>query len=217
MEPVWGGEEDTAQTLRGICLLGLVTCYDIRRIEILRCLVEALTEPAKTVRAEAVRALAEMEGDEASLLLRLKARMGDKELEVTGLVFDALLKLERDGAVPLVAGFMQSRDLDVRAEAALALGGSRLPAAVDLLREAWGNSRDPDFREALLRALSASRQERAIDFLTGLLNTGRAADASMAMEALGLHRDSPDIRQKVEEAVQGSPVLLERFHKVFGG
>src|SRR5579863_862264 len=29
MEPVWGGQEDTASTLRGTCLLALVSCTDI--------------------------------------------------------------------------------------------------------------------------------------------------------------------------------------------
>src|ERR1700684_3403054 len=29
MEAVWGGRQDTAQTLRGICLLGLASCNDI--------------------------------------------------------------------------------------------------------------------------------------------------------------------------------------------
>jgi hypothetical protein len=214
-EPVWGGQEDTAQTLRGICLLGLVTCHDIQRVQVLRCLVEALTEPAQTVRAEAVRAIAEMGGDEASLVLRLKARVGDEELEVTGLVLDALLKLEQDAALSFVAGFMQTGGPDVKIEAALALGTSRLAAAVDLLEETWANTRDSGLREAVLRALSATRQPRAFEFLTGLLKTGRAADAAIAIEALALHRESPEIRRAVEEAVRGSASLEEKFRQLF--
>ena len=31
MEPIWGGQEDTASTLRGVCMLGLITCSDVRR------------------------------------------------------------------------------------------------------------------------------------------------------------------------------------------
>src|SRR5436305_15323089 len=79
MEPVWGGPEDTASTLRGVCTLGLVTCQDARRESILRVLVDGVTDPKLTVRVEAVRAVAEMGGDEGPLLLRLKARAGDKE------------------------------------------------------------------------------------------------------------------------------------------
>ena len=109
MEPVWGGQEDTASALRGICLLGLVTCSDVRRETVLRCLVDALTERAQTVRVEAVRALAEMGGDESALLLRLKARAGDKEPPVVGQAFDSLLRLEGAEAVGFIAEFLNGQ------------------------------------------------------------------------------------------------------------
>src|SRR6266850_1081151 len=41
MEPVYGGQEDTASALRGNCALALVQCMDLRRVEILRHLVDA--------------------------------------------------------------------------------------------------------------------------------------------------------------------------------
>jgi hypothetical protein len=200
MEPVWGGEADTAVALRGICLLALPSCTDLRREEILRCLVDAATERAHTVRLEAVRAIAQMEGAEAPLLLRFKARVGDEESEVTGQVFDSLLRLEGAQALPFLGGFLASRKEELREEAALALGASRLPAAVDLLREALATARDPQFRGVLMRALSASRQPAAIDFLLDLFRNGRPADSASAMAALELHRASPAIWALVEAA-----------------
>ena len=56
MEPVWGGQEDSATTLRGICLLGLVTCSDVRRETIFRVLVDAMADASRDVRAEIGRA-----------------------------------------------------------------------------------------------------------------------------------------------------------------
>ena len=44
MEAVWAGQEDTAPTLRGICLLALVSCNDIPRTEIFRILVDAMID-----------------------------------------------------------------------------------------------------------------------------------------------------------------------------
>jgi hypothetical protein len=202
MEPVWGGQEDTASTLRGICVLGLVTCSDARREDVLRCLVDALTEKAQTVRVEAVRAIAEMGGDEAPLLLRLKARTGDTEPPVVGQVFDSLLRLEGAEAIGFVAGFLDSGGSDVRAEAALALGASRLAGAEEALEKAWERTRDPELRYALARAISTSREERAFAFLLELVKNGRAADASMALEALEIHRESPEIWRRVEETVR---------------
>ena len=200
MEPVWGGQEDTAAGLRGICLLALPACAEARREIVFRCLVDGLADRAQTVRVEAARAIAQMGGDEAPLLLRLKARTGDGEPPVIGQVFDSLLGLEANEAVPFVAGFLDSRGEEVSAEAALALGASRLEAAVEALERAWTATRDSALRDALARALSVSRQPRAIGFLLDVVKSGRPAESAAALEALSIHRETAEIWRQVEEA-----------------
>jgi HEAT repeat protein len=215
MEPVWGGQEDTASTLRGICLLALPACFDLARADVFRALVEGLTEPAQTVRLECVRAIAEMGGDEAALLLRLKARTGDAEPPVTGQVFDSLLTIEGREAVAFVSAFLNLPKPDIAAEAALALGASRLAEAEAALEAAWNRTRDPDLRDALLRAISASRQARAFDFLLDLVSNARAADAAMALDALGIHRQSPEIWSRVEAAAaDAGTTIQQRFREM---
>ena len=130
MESVWGGREDTAQTLRGTCLLALAACPMLRREEFLRCLVDALAENNVPVRLEAVRGLEQAGGEEAILVLRLKARLGDGEPRVMGQVFDALLRLEGEAAVPFLAGILETGEGETREEAALALGGSRFSCGI---------------------------------------------------------------------------------------
>jgi len=190
MEPVWGGQADTAEPLRGVCLVALVGCPDLRREELMRCLVNALTESAAPVRSDAARALAQMGGDDSALLLRLKARMGDKESSVVGQVLESLLALERKAALPFVAEFLSVAGGEVAEEAALALGSSRIAAATELLRQAWERTRHPDFRAVLLRALCISRDEPALAFVEDLANNGRAQDAADARAALALLRDA---------------------------
>jgi HEAT repeat protein len=201
MEPVWGGQEDSATTLRGICLLGLVTCSDVPRDTIFRALVDGMADASRDVRAEAARAVAEMGGDEAPLLLRLKARVGDRELPVVGQVFDCLLQLEGAHAVEFLAEFLHSGSEDTRSEAAMALGSSRLPESIEALEKAWDSTRDPDVRYTVARAISAARVERGLSFLLAVLRTCRASDARTALEALSLHRESPEIWRRVEETV----------------
>jgi HEAT repeat protein len=172
-------------------------------------LVDGLTDPAVTVRVEAVRALAEIGGDESPLLLRLKARAGDPEPPVIGQVFDSLLALEGRGAIEFLAGFLRARSPDVQAEAAMALGASRREEAVEALEKAWGETRDPDLRDALARAISASRQERGFAFLLEVLKNGRAAEAATALDALTIHRASPEIWRRVEEAVEEAGTAVQ--------
>jgi HEAT repeat protein len=162
--------------------------------------VDALADECDTVRIEAVRTLEQMNGDEAALLLRLKAISGDERSAVTGQVFDSLLALEREKSVKFVARFLESEDAEVRDEAALSLGASRLPMAVALLIETWKN---PQTRDAvLLRAVSSSRDETALSFLLDVVRDGISRDSAAAVEALALHKDSPEIQARVEDATR---------------
>jgi len=186
MEAVWGRQEDMAQNLRGICLLALAAATDISRGEILRRVVDGLCDPAATVRVEALRALAHLEGDECALVVRLKARMGDEEPPVTGQAFDALLALEGAGAIPFVREFFENGAMETRAEAALALGSSRLPGTAALLREAIERGAAGELRGVMFRALGLSRDEAAIDYLRSVAEGGQPGDAAAAKEALAL-------------------------------
>jgi hypothetical protein len=200
MEPVYGGQEDSAAHLRANSLLALVQCSDLTRFEVLRYVVDAMSDLADPVRVEAVRALNQLGGDESLLLLRMKARLGDRRPLIIGHVFDALLNMERDRAVPLVAEFLHSADEELRDEAALALGSARLTGALKLLIETWNVVRSDAFSGVLLRAISSSRLPEAIEFLLAVLRTGTSRQSAAATEALRLHEGSPEIQALVEQA-----------------
>jgi HEAT repeat protein len=204
MEPVWGGQEDAAPQLRATCMLALVQCDDLSRPEVFRHLVDALADPADPVRMEAVRAIAQMNGDEACILLRLKARLGDRRPAVTGQVFDALLSLEGEKGIEFVTQQIVATNNEVRDEAALSLGSSRLPKAVEVLTSAWTKTNDQVFRSVLLRALSSSRQQTAIDFLLDIIRNGMTRDAAAAADALKLHENSTEILAMLQQAERES-------------
>jgi hypothetical protein len=216
MEPVYGGEVDTAEGLRGVCLLALVACTDLDRGEAMRCFVDGLCEKSGPIRVEAARALGQMEGDDAALVLRLKARLGDDSPEVLGQIFDSVLRIEGEQAVPFLASFFHQRG-DAREEAALALGSSRLAGVLEILREAWKSTRDAGFQEVLLRAASSSRLESSLGWLLEIARTGRLRDALSAIRALALHRGSEEIRRDTEAAVrERESELREEYSRLFG-
>ncbi len=186
MEPVWGGSEDTAATLRSTCAIGLTQCNDIPRDEILRYLIDSLTDTMASVRMDAARSLEQMSGREVLLLLRLKARVGDMDPRVTGEVLEALLQMEGAAALSFVSEFLDNSDQDLADEAALALGASKLPEALPLLKQAWENRPSP----VVLRAISVLRLSEALDFLIDLLKNGRPRDAEEALHALELQKAS---------------------------
>lgn len=217
MESVWGGKEDTAVTLRSLCTLALVQCAGLPRAVKLRALVDAMNDAAETVRVNALRALEQMDGEEAALLLRQKAASGDRRATVVGQAIESLLRVEGRAAIAFARDFLTEKGWgdEYVEEAALALGASRLPEAVDALEEAW--AREP--RVVFLQAISASRQDSGFQFLLKLIRGGRERDAMAAIEVLALHRESAEMKSAVEKSVEarGTGDVAVRFREKFAG
>jgi len=215
-EATWGGQVDTAITVRGGCALALLQSTDLPRLEIAQHLVITLTDEKTPVRIDGARALEALGGDEASLLLRLKARISDPEPQVLGQVFESLLGLEGDRAIPFLAEFLDAREEAVADEAALALGASRSTQALQALRKAWERHRARRLGAVLLRAISALRIPEAVDFLADIVRTEGKMDALDALDALALHGATGEIAQaarraasqRVEESIVGRVASL---------
>jgi HEAT repeat protein len=217
LELVWGGEEDTATTVRGTCALALLGCTDLTREDKLWHVMRLLTEASPSLRKDGALALESLEGREAALLLRIKARMGDRDTTVTGQVFESLLRVEGEAAVPFVAEFLRATTEEVREEAALALGASRLAGAVASLKDALAQKHLLVDYEIVLRALSISRHEEAVRFLLEVVRSRRPGEAIAALEALKLYRDSSEIREKVTEVVarRSESEIQREFQRLF--
>lgn len=216
MEPVWGGREDTAATLRGACALALTQCLDLPRVVIGRHLVDALADPKEPVRLDVIRAIEGWGGEEAGLLLRLKARLGDKEPPVIGQALESLLRIDGSAGLPFVSTFMDDGG-DLAEEAALALGASRLPGAFDVLSERYALRHATGLGPVLLRGLASLRSSEAIDFLLELVRSGRIPGAGHALEALSIHAATPEIAERAREAAatRTEEDLRARSEKLF--
>jgi HEAT repeat protein len=217
LEPVWGGQEDTAANLRATCALALLQCTDLTREDKLWLVMPLLTERSPSLRKDAAVALESLAGREAALLLRIKARMGDEDSTVIGQVLESLLRVEREAAVPFVIEFLRSTKPDTREEAALALGASRLPAAVNALKNAFRDKHRLLDGEILCRALSISRSEEAIQFLLQVLRTSRLNEVRDALQALALYRDSTEVRNRIREAIahRSEPEIQRDYKQSF--
>jgi hypothetical protein len=205
MEPVWGGQSDTAGALRGTCAHALVDCPGISDADLLTALLEPLTDADKTVRMEAARAIAQVGGVSAALLLRLRALIGlqwhgDEEPEVLGVVCASLLSLEGASAVPLVAKALEAGD-DIAAEAAFALADSRLNEALAALLARHREGTDAWFGSVLLSAIALTRLPEAMDFLIATVARD-AREALGAIEAIGRIGPSAELRGRLEQAIE---------------
>lgn len=214
MEASFGPPTDAAATLRGICAQGLVRT---RYPHALEEVVALLVDEQPPARVGAVRALATNGGEAGALALRLKALTGDLDVEVTAECFSGLLSARSDTAVNFVAGFADADDGAVSEAAILALGASRLPKAIELLKEKWQRAVPSATRKTILLALATSRDEAALTFLIAQVNEASVQTAAEIITALALHKSSDRIRQELSGAVdrRGERALLDAFRHEF--
>jgi hypothetical protein len=212
MEPTWGGRSDSAGTLRANCAHALIGCDGLLNQDLLVLLLEPLVDQDKAVRVEAVRALAQL-GEAALPVLRLRALIAGEDAEVLGQCFTALLAIERDAAIPFVAGFLDAGD-DPAGEAAFALAETRSPVALAALLKRQKEFADEWFSGVLLSAIALTRLPEAVDFLIGLIER-EEREAARAIEALGRAATSDELRARLERAVEttGSPKLLKALRE----
>lgn len=133
MEPVWGGQEDAAPSLRGVCALGLVR---MNYPDVMSELADLLADPIPLARAAAARAIAYSGSNQGVPLLRLRVKLGD-EPQVLADCFTALITLAPEASLPLVASFLDDANPQAGEMAALALGESRRAAAFEQLKHWW--------------------------------------------------------------------------------
>lgn len=198
-EGSFGPPVDAAAPLRGLCARGLARMGHPDAL--LEC-VTLLADPEIPARTGAIRAIADSGRPEGILLLRLKALTGDKEIEVTGECFMALLSLDPAGSVEFVAEFLNSKNEEIAEQAALALGESHLRAAFPVLRDAWEGGGAREYRRMLLTAIALLRNDEAVEFLLVRLRSESSAIAAGVLAALELYKRDDTIRDRIEAIVR---------------
>lgn len=214
-EPVWGGTEDSAPPLRAAAIVALARAEGTGSFPLL---VDALADPAREVRIAAASALGAVGTEAAGLVLRLKVRLGDADPDVLSECLGGLLAVDPGENLALVAGFLDPMAPARCEAAALALGRSRLPEALDPLRECWPRCHSPELRQQILLAIAILRRPGAIDCLMELVASEEEPTAVAALSALRIFKGAPRLHERVGELVWGrkSQKLRACFERDFG-
>jgi HEAT repeat protein len=215
LEPVWGGTEDSAPPLRAAAVIALARAEGPGSLPVL---VDALADPAKDVRIAAASALGAVGTEGAGLVLRLKARVGDKDPDVLSECLGGLLVVDPDRNLALVAEFLEPGNPAACEAAALALGRSRLPEALDPLTGCWPRAHSAELRQHVLLAIAILRRPAAVDYLLELLTSEEEPTAVAALSALRIFKGDPRLRERIAQLVQerGSPRLRACFNRDLG-
>jgi hypothetical protein len=199
LEPVWGGKADTAIDVRSTCAMGLVATGYWRALPEVTGL---LADKELRAREGAARAIACSGSQGAEALLRFKVLTGDSEPEVIGACLTGLMSVAPDDSLAFVAGYLLHPDDAIRDLAALALGESRHPGAVDHLKRAWEAALvQLDFRVVLIRAAAVHRSEAAFEWLLSIIESSQRKLADAAVEALSVYERNSRLAERVQEAL----------------
>ena len=215
LEPVWGGREDTAAPLRGVCVMALVHQQHPRAmVEAARLLVDK-ERAARIAAARAVGASGNAEVGEP--LLRLKIAAGEGDGEVLGECFGALLEVAGGTSFEFVVGYLDDAREDVAEAAALALGGARSDGAFAALRdraEEWGGA---ERRRVLFLAIALLRTDEAWGYLIERVGDAAPPTATAAIEALATFRHDDALRDRVLQAAdeRGDARVLAAAREAF--
>jgi HEAT repeat protein len=211
-EPTWGGQSDTAGELRGASAFALI---NINYRGAINEIVPLLVDADAGARLAGVRAVAGCGKEASEPLLRLKALSGDKE---TGVIGECLLGLLR-GWPGASAGFVEAflERPDLKETALVALGESRRPEALAVLKRFYEKSLDDANRGLALSAMALLRLEEAVEFMLSVVADERARGAALAVKALKIYRSDEKVRQRVEAIAKerDDMVVTETVKEVF--
>jgi hypothetical protein len=213
-EGSYGPPVDAAAPLRGLCARGLARMGHPDAL--LEC-VTLLADPEIAARTGAIRAIADAGRPEGVLLLRLKTLLGDREIDVTGECFAALLSLDPAESVEFVSKFLRSSIEGIAEQAALALGESHSPEAFEVLRQAWENGGAAEQRRTLLVAIAMLRIDQALEFLLSRLADESGPVAADALAGLAFYARDEAVLTRVEEIIRqrGDAALEAVFAREF--
>ena len=219
LEPAWGaprGVEDHAGSLRCACAHALVDT-DLPAGAALRELIPHLTDPIANVRLDTVRAVSQIGGDDAVLLLRLKTHAGDREPEVIGECFAAILEREPHDAVAFILPFLQHDDDAIKVEAAATLALARDPAALSHLQAFLREQLSSEVRTATIIACAASPQRAVTDLLLDIITGPDRSLAQSAMQSLSESRFRNEVCERARMAAQrsGDRHVMAAFSSAF--
>jgi HEAT repeat protein len=201
LEPVFGGREDSAAGLRGMSALAYA---QLGQPDAVIEIAELLADPEPLARSAAARALGDSGRPDAIPLLRFKARTGDEEAEVHSAVFASILALDPAGSLGFVAGFLEERGQAAEA-AALALGESRIPAALPHLLRWLEGAASLERRRIAFLALALLRIDPATDHLLEQIRTAAPATAEAAASALAPFSHDQQLAARVRAAAADNP------------
>lgn len=199
MEAAFGGPVDTAPRVRGLCAVALARC---RAGGVLNQLAQVLADPEPACRVLAARAVGEYGDYQGEALLRLMLLKGEDVPDVVLEALAGIFHFSGPGALGFITRhFLQDSRAQSWSLAILALGESRLPESLELLKSEYTRQPLAADKRSVLEAIALTRLPAAKSFLLNLAAQGELP-GKQAEETLRKLWDDEDILAQLNQATR---------------
>ncbi len=207
LEPAWGPPVDTAAAMRACAIRALSRSVSDAALLVLG---SALADNEPPVRRAAIEALLHRGDKAGAALLSLRARFFDEDPIVRAECLSALVRLAPEHGLSQLKPMLEGVDAVDQELAALALGESRHPAALEALIDWLDRSVMSSQRAVGVAAIGAHRSEEARAFLITLMEEASHDDATQAIAAL-VRQGAPEriLREAIADRPELSAALRE--------
>lgn len=207
LEPAWGPPVDTAAAMRACALRALSRSVSD---EALLVIGSALADSEPPVRRAAIEAILHRGDTAGAALLSLRARIFDEDPIVRAECLSALVRLAPEHGLRQLRPMLEGADPVDQELAALALGESRHPAALQALIDWLDRSVLSSQRAVGVAAIGAHRSEAARAYLVELVEEASHDDAVQAIAAL-VRQGAPEriLREAVADRPELSAALMD--------
>lgn len=214
MEGNWGGSTDAATGLRCQSAFGLV---QMGYRDVVWELARLLADPDQQCRIAAVRGLGHSGATAALPLLQYKVLTAIRDVDVAAECFAAMVEIDAQRGFSFAAEYLDAPDEAMAEAATLAVGESRRPAALDLLKQRLVACFDEETRRTLLLAVGLIRSEPAMNYLVDTVEQSPLKAAASAIAALALYKKDATLRDRVAAVVQkrNDPTLSAALAREF--
>ena len=166
MEPVMGGTVDVAPPFRARCIAALVRLRHPERFDVMG---DLFWDTCPDARIGAARAATYDGSETARALLRARALAGDGEA-VLGEVLSGILSFRGRRDAEFAGRFLANPA--VQAQAAIALGESRMPQALTELEHAWEGTWNGEESERIAFGVALHGTDEAMELLEKWVQAG---------------------------------------------
>jgi HEAT repeat protein len=178
-----------------------------------------ITDPEVSPRLAAASVLAALGSECGNALMMMRVLTGEQDPMVLRKCFSGHIAAHTDRLWSFATGYLDSADLVLAENVAIAVGESNDKCAFPVLRETWERNLDKERKSTLLLAMALTRDDDAVEYLLSMIKEAHAPEAARALQAISIYSADERLHERVREAISSRKEreVIDAYEMAFSG